>query len=216
MHCLLTHTILGSSNFLCIINCKLILNHCLHTISIFYGGEKSLTCRAFSFINSNIINKVFNISLIIVWVLSILVVKCQRFKTLSHIKHFIMSQNRALNEALSVFLYIWVQVQNKTLWTAPLWTYGAVWTTASFEVNGKSLSELNFVFVSRENANIFERERKSCHGTQISLRENAKYLQGDAKFLEETKVLRENAKHLRNIFSSHTNFSQHHVALGAL
>ncbi len=84
------------------------------------------------------------------------------------------------------------------------------------EVNRKSLSELNFVFVSRENANIFERERKIFHGTQISLRENAKHLQGDAKFFEETKVLRENAKHLRNIFSSHTNFSQHHVPLGAL
>ncbi len=157
MHCLLTHTILGSSNFLCIINCKLILNHCLHTISIFYGGEKSLTCRAFSFINSNIINKVFNISLIIVSVLSILVVKCHRFKTLSHIKHFIMSQNRALNEALSVFLYIWVQVQNKTMNCSTL-NIRSCMNHCNCEVNGKSLSELNFVFVSREKANIFERE----------------------------------------------------------
>ncbi len=66
------------------------------------------------------------------------------------------------------------------------------------EVNRKSLSELNFV--SRENANIFERERKSCHGTQISLRENAKYLQGDAKFLEETKVLRENVETFEKYF----------------
>ncbi len=30
--------------------------------------------------------------------------------------------------------FTWVQVQNKTVGTAPLWTYGAAWTTASCEV----------------------------------------------------------------------------------
>ncbi len=61
----------------------------------------------FFFINSNVINNVINISLIIFiskayLLLSNLVLHCQvlichRFKTLSHIKHFRTSQNRALN-----------------------------------------------------------------------------------------------------------------------
>ncbi len=40
-----------------------------------------------------------------------------------------------------LYFFIWVQVQNKTLWTAPLWTYQVVWTTSSCEVNRKRLSE---------------------------------------------------------------------------
>ncbi len=56
-----------------------------------------------------IINKVIrpNISLIILSVFIIIEFgpPCHCFKTLSHIKHFRMSQNRALNKTLTVFLY---------------------------------------------------------------------------------------------------------------
>ncbi len=37
----------------------------------------------------------------------------------------------------------------KTLWTAPLWTYGAVWTTASCKVNRKSCKLLAEQLLSR-------------------------------------------------------------------
>ncbi len=52
-----------------------------------------------------------------------------------------------------------------------------------------------------------------CEGTQISLRGNAKFLERTQKFCRErkvsrgnAKVLQENAKHLKNIFSSHPDF----------
>ncbi len=72
------------------------------------------------------------------------------YNILRHIKR--LSQSHALNLALMYF-FIWLQVHNKTLWTAPLWTYGAVWTTASRTVNSP-------------NSTGFSRERKTFSSHQ--------------------------------------------------
>ncbi len=108
-------------------------------------------------------------------------------------------KNRALNLALTVFLYTWVQVHNKTLWNATLWMYGAVWTTTSCKVNRKFLSELNW---------FCERTQKFYEGMQISLRENAMFLEGTQKFCERIQKIR--------IFFPPTLICfHHHVPLGA-
>ncbi len=61
-----------------------------------------------------------------------------------------------------------VQVQNKTLWTAPLWTYWAVWTTASCKVNspnstGFARERKSF---ARERKYLCEKTQKFCERTQ--------------------------------------------------
>ncbi len=123
-----------------------------------------------------------------------------------------MSQNYALNwGTLTVFLYTWVQVQNKSLWTAPLWTYGAVWTTASCKVNRKCVQTLVFrenTKVLRENANIFVRTQKFWVNANIYLWGNAKVLQWNANifarecksFARECKVSQRNKSFARERF----------------
>ncbi len=92
---------------------------------------------------------------------------------------------------LTVFLYTWVQVQNKTLWTAPLWTYRAVWTTASCKQ-----SELNCF----------------CERTQIYLRERKtfeKYFFLPPRIFPTTMSL----KGLRTYNIKSVTFDQFHVSL---